>query len=83
MDLRALKILKNLKSYLLEYFGKDLEIQQFGLVLVIKPRNYTELCEYISKALKFEIPEFEKELERDVEREKFELEKELELEFES
>ncbi len=82
LDLRVLKILKNLRSYLLEHFSKDLEIQQYGLVLVVKPRNLSELREYLSETLKFEIPEFEKELEREIERKELEVERVLELELE-
>ena len=68
-NLVPLRTISILKDFLIERFGKDIEVKQLGLAILILPRNYSELQDYVVNKLKFDVPEVEKELEREIERE--------------
>lgn len=76
-SLKAIKVLKIAKQFFEDNFSDILDVEQYGLAIVIKPRNYNEVKEFIETTLKFEVPEFER---REIEREKERKELELELE---
>ncbi|WP_290597051.1 MULTISPECIES: hypothetical protein [unclassified Archaeoglobus] len=77
-SLKAIKVLKIAKQFFEDNFSDLLDVQQYGLAIVVKPRNYDEVREFIENVLKFEVPEFEREFER----KEREIEREMELELE-
>jgi len=78
--LRQIKVLNLIKRLVEEEFSDDLTVEQYGLTLVISPRNSEELKEVIRALAVKErfVVEFEKE-RREIE-EEFELEREFEYE---
>ena len=78
--LRQIKVLNLIKRLAEEEFSDDLTVEQYGLTLVITPRNLEELKEVIKELASRErfVIEFERE-RREIE-EEFEPEREFEYE---
>jgi len=78
--LRQIKVLNLIKRLAEEEFSDDLTVEQYGLTLVITPRNLEELKEVIKELASRErfVVEFERE-RREIE-EEFEPEREFEYE---